>query len=75
MDNLFKTLLIIILLAFLYMYYENSNNDRYSYHISGTAGLDVFDKKTGTIHFSTTAGFGSMNYINGTVKKYKEKIN
>jgi len=66
MDNLFKALLIIILVAFLYLYYENSNNDRYSYHKPGT--MEVFDKKTGTVYHTTTTGFKSINYINGTVR-------
>jgi len=48
MDNLFKALLIIILLAFLYLYYENSNNDRFSY--TSRVGGRVFDKKTGEVY-------------------------
>ena len=62
MDNLFKPLLIIILLAFLYMYYENSNNDRYSYQESGQ---QVFDKKTGTLYFRGR-GLESKIYIRHT---------
>lgn len=68
MDNLFKTLLIIILGAFLYLYYENSNNDRYYY--PGTAYF-VLDKKTGTTYQRQGEyGFISRNYIDGTVKRY-----
>lgn len=74
MDNLFKALLIIILVAFLYLYYEKSNNDRYSYHRLGTKGREVFDKKTGTFYHKTTTGFVSRNYINGTVIYIKEDI-
>jgi len=68
MDNLFKPLLIIILLAFLYLYYENSNNDRY-YHYA--EGWTVFDKKTGTTYERNSKyRFISTNYIDGTVKRY-----
>jgi len=46
MDNLFKALLIIILVAFLYLYYENSDSGRYIKY--GTeVRLRVFDTKTG----------------------------
>ena len=68
MDNLFKPLLIVILLAFLYLYYENSNNDRY-YH--SAEQWTVFDKKTGIVYKRThTEQFESINYFNGTVKRY-----
>jgi len=70
MDNLFKALLIIILVAFLYLYYENFNSDRYFYIQKGGT---VFDKKTGTRYF----GLGypsyrvtSMDIINGTKRVY-----
>jgi len=72
MDNLFKALLIIILVAFLYLYYESSNNDRYFYIQEG--GI-VFDKKTGT-RYSGNLGvdrkvrFTSMDIINGTKRVY-----
>jgi len=69
MDNLFKALLIIILVAFLYLYYENSDNDRYSYHTPGTAGQEVFDKKTGTLYYSWG---NSENFINGTREKIEK---
>jgi len=67
MDNLFKALLIIILVAFLYLYYENSDNDRYFY-VKGR----VFDKKTGTLYrrYGQGAGVVSVDYINGTKRKY-----
>jgi len=49
MDNLFKALLIIILLAFLYLYYENSNNGRYI-NYRPASGLSVLDTKTGKLY-------------------------
>jgi len=58
MDNLFKALLIIILVAFLYLYYENSNNDRYFLR-SQSSTTQVFDKKTGTIYYRN----GTQNWI------------
>jgi len=70
MDNLFKALLIIILVAFLYLYYESSNNDRYFYIQEG--GI-VFDKKTGTRYFGAGYPSGrviSMDIINGTKRVY-----
>ena len=75
MDNLFKTLLIIILLAFLYLYYENSNNDRYFLR-SQSKRTQVFDKKTGTVYRNMFEDrFESINYIDGTVKNYWGKTN
>jgi len=68
MDNLFKALLIIILVAFLYLYYENTNNDRY--YIEGNV---VFDKKTGTIYSGLSPISGivtSKDVINGTKRVY-----
>jgi len=51
MDNLFKALLIIILAAFLYLYYENSNNGRY---INGRPEsafvVNILDTKTGKLY-------------------------
>lgn len=68
MDNLFKALLIIILGAFLYLYYENSNNDRY---YLDPKERRVFDKKTGTTYQRNSLDrFISRNYIDGTVKRY-----
>jgi len=78
MDNLFKALLIIILLAFLYLYYENSDNDRYFYIKPVNAPLakfgigKVFDKKTGTLYIKDNTGFISVDYINGTQKKIEK---
>jgi len=72
MDNLFKALLIFILLVFLYLYYENSNNGRFSYTPRvGVSKVDiVFDKKTGAVYRKTDIGFVSIHYINGTKKIY-----
>ena len=78
MDNLFKALLLIILVAFLYLYYENSDNDRYFYIKPVDAPLSkfglgkVFDKKTGTLYYKTDAGFISVDYINETLKKIEK---
>lgn len=46
MDNLFKALLIIILVAFLYLYYENSGSGRYVSYGEGLR-FEVLDTKTG----------------------------
>jgi len=46
MDNLFKALLIIILVAFLYLYYENSDSGRYVRYGEGV-NPRVLDTKTG----------------------------
>jgi len=46
MDNLFKALLIIILVAFLYLYYENSNSGRYVIE-KVQYPYSVLDTKTG----------------------------
>jgi len=66
MDNLFKALLIIILGAFLYLYYENSNNDRYS-HIPTEAGKPIpsviLDKKTGIFYFKYSDGYMKTNIL------------
>ena len=67
MYNLFKTLLIIILLAFLYLYYENSNNDRYFLR-SQSKITGVFDKKTGTLYLRGR-GVQSENWIRHTTMK------
>ncbi len=66
MDNLFKALLIIILVAFLYLYYENSDNDRYFM----MHGLLVFDKKTGTSYYKVGKGVTVTDYINGTSREF-----
>ena len=49
MNNLFKALLIIILGAFLYLYYENSNSGRYVSY----GGGGVLDTKTGKSYIYT----------------------
>jgi len=49
MDNLFKALLIIILVAFLYLYYENSNNGRYI-NYRPEYPLNMLDTKTGKLY-------------------------
>jgi len=68
MDNLFKALLIIILVAFLYLYYENSDNDRYFLFQSNL----VFDKKTATSYYRGGSGTGVkvLDYINGIEREY-----
>ena len=76
MDNLFKTLLIIILVAFLYLYYENSNNNRYS-ETNPLAKMNisrVFDKKTGTQYTLVKEKIVMINLINGTRKELEQKI-
>ena len=68
MDNLFKALLIIILVAFLYLYYENSNNDRYFFIERGAV---IFDKRTGTLYWDGgDTGVEVTDYINGTKRVY-----
>jgi len=51
MDNLFKALLIIILVAFLYLYYENSDNGRYVNYPKTDRHVNLLDTKTGKIYF------------------------
>jgi len=58
MDNLFKALLIIILLAFLYLYYENSNSGRYVSY--GRESSDLLDTKTGKVYYG---GFTEVTII------------
>jgi len=53
MDNLFKALLIIILLAFLYLYYQNSEVGRYIRYGEG-GYLRVLDTKTGQYYIYNT---------------------
>jgi len=69
MDNLFKALLIIILVAFLYLYYQSSNSDRYFLFQSNM----VFDKKTGTSYYIGGTGVKVTDYINGTQKNLSMK--
>ena len=76
MDNLFKALLIIILVAFLYLYYENSNNDRYS-HVRPMTERSihrVFDKKTGTHYILGNEKIVTINLINGIRKELERKF-
>jgi len=49
MDNLFKALLIIILVAFLYLYYENTGNGRYIKYKE--EGFNLLDTKTGKVYY------------------------
>ncbi len=51
MDNLFKALLIIILVAFLYLYYENSDNGRYIKYTAGKESFNLLDTKTGKVYY------------------------
>jgi len=51
MDNLFKALLIIILLVFLYLYYENSDNGRYINYPKPERHVNLLDTKTGKFYF------------------------
>jgi len=50
MDNLFKALLIIILVAFLYLYYENSGSGRYI--VYKEKGINLLDTKTGKVYYA-----------------------
>ena len=68
MDNLFKALLIIILLAFLYLYYENSNNGRYiNYRIESS--INVLDTKTGKLYIYTKDINRLYDLPNATIKE------
>jgi len=51
MDNLFKSLLIIILVAFLYLYYENSGSGRYIDYSKIKGQVSLLDTKTGKVYF------------------------
>ncbi len=52
MDNYFKALLIIILGAFLYLFYEYSNNNRFYYidELSSTKDQFLLDTRTGKMY-------------------------
>ncbi len=68
MDNLFKALLIIILVAFLYLYYENSNSGRYvSYEVEYPYG--VFDTKTGKYYIYRNNKIILIDLPNATTKE------
>jgi len=64
MDNLFKALLIIILLAFLYLYYEGSDNERYIQ--LGTSSFRVLDTKTGKMYYRREGKIVSYDFPNAT---------
>jgi len=66
MDNLFKALLIIILVAFLYLYYENSENGRYIKYYE--VGLNVLDTTTGELYFHSEDRDVVIDLISGTTK-------
>jgi len=66
MDNLFKALLIIILVAFLYLYYENSENGRYIKY--SEAGLNVLDTKTGELYVHSEDHDVVIDLTTGTTK-------
>jgi len=79
MDNLFKALLIIILVAFLYLYYENMDNNRF-YYLSkpGSYIIDIrlLDTKTGQIYnYENPIDGEDFYYIhdlpNATMKRIK----
>ena len=46
MDNLFKALLVIILVAFLYLYYENMDNNRFQ-NMPSEHTIMILDTRTG----------------------------
>jgi len=58
MDNLFKALLIIILGAFLYLYYENTESGRYI----NVSGIRILDTKTGKVFVYNEYG-GTLKVI------------
>ena len=79
MDNLFKVLLIIILVAFLYLYYENMDNNRF-YYLSKPGnynmGIRLLDTKTGQIYYYEYPIDGEVFYMihdlpNATMKRIK----
>jgi len=75
MDNLFKALLIIVLGAFLYLYYINSDNGRYRFIYKDLAKV-LLDSKTGTMYIITTEGIYKNDLINSTREKIElKKIN
>jgi len=71
MDNLFKALLIIILVAFLYLYYENSNNGRYIKYSSDTNDtiINILDTKTGNLYLYYEDKITLYDLPNATIKK------
>jgi len=70
MDNLFKALLIIILLAFLYLYYESSDNGRYIKYGKGSRDrASLLDTKTGKIYYKYKDKIISIDFPNATRKE------
>ena len=70
MDNLFKTLLIIILLAFLYLYYESSDNGRYiEYGKESQDWASLLDTKTGKMYYRHEGKIVSYDFPNATKKE------
>ncbi len=71
MDNLFKALLIIILVAFLYLYYESSNNGRYIKYGPGrdTLIVNILDTKTGNLYIYYEDKITFYDLPNATIKK------
>jgi len=64
MDNLFKALLIIILVAFLYLYYENSGSGRYI--VYKEEGFNLLDTKTGKVYYARLKkGVIRHDFLNG----------
>jgi len=78
MDNLFKALLIIILGAFLYLYYENSDNNRYQNmsRPDAVSTIRLLDTKTGKVYmYGSVFEGGKAYYINDLPNaKIEEKI-
>ena len=76
MDNLFKALLIIILVAFLYLYYENSNNGRYIKYSSDTNDtiINILDTKTGNLYYWHDSKLTLYDLPNATIKKRDVKV-
>ena len=71
MDNLFKALLIIILVAFLYLYYESSNNGRYIKYSadSNDTIINILDTKTGNLYLYYEDKITLYDLPNATIKK------
>jgi len=78
MNNLFKVLLIIILGAFLYLYYQNMGNNRY-HSMAGHSSskgytIILLDTKTGHAYVygnyrGRGATYNMLDIRNATVKK------
>jgi len=70
MNNLFKALLIIILGAFLYLYYQNSNNGRYIPY--GGKSSNLLDTKTGKVYYGGFTKVTIIDFPNATRTNIKE---